>query len=232
MLLTTLILFAIGQVPKTFEDLEIEKIKAYHGLTAFRETMRITLSADASPDAIVRLIELDGKRQRGVFMLPGGAKMETVCDGATNRSFLHEAKAYADVAVDKKQAFIPKDLLAKADAESVQFEFTAGGQPVLMACDPQFKLQSVTTVKEGAEQLRKAISFATKEPGRTLTLTQWFLADRWILKRFNIEGQGKEGPVCIEGVAKLEFDVKFRPLHFAMDPKAIEGYQKVGGKGQ
>lgn len=63
-----------------------------------------------------------------------------------------------------------------------------------------------------------------------MTITQWSLADRWIMKRFLIMGEGEDGPLELKGRAKLlDFKAEHSPSAFALDATKVQGYQKMGG---
>lgn len=230
MVLSTFALVIAIQAPKSFEDLEIEKIKAYHGLKGFREEFKIELKGDDS-SYVTRSVELDAGRFRAVIVMPEGQKMEDLFDGITNRIIMHESKTYFDVPFDKSRPFDPKDYLAKTEGESLKFSFASAGTPIQFACDPPLVIKSIETVQEGSARLRRVIATSAGKSGRTLTITQWFLPDKWLLKRFKIEGVGQSGPIHVEGTAvKLDLDAKFDAKHFTLDPATISGYKKLDYK--
>lgn len=217
------------QEPKSFEEIELAKIKAYHELTGFREEMTIELKG-SQPATIKRTIELDGPKHRALFIMPGDAKLENICDGETSRMIMHSNKAYTDKKVDPWSSFDPKTLLAKPEEDSLKFEFDTAEKPVLFACSPPLTLKTFETIEDGSEKLRKAVATSTSKKGRTVTVTQWFLPDKWILKRFSIAGEGENGPIDLVGKAeKLEVNVKFAANEFVLDPVVVKDFQKVGG---
>lgn len=66
--------------------------------------------------------------------------------------------------------------------------------------------------------------------GNTLTVTQWFLLDRWILKRFTVLIEGPDGPNAIRGEIKLDFKAAHGASEFTLKPEAIEGCEKHDGE--
>lgn len=227
MLLPLTLLIAL-QEPKTFEEIELAKIKAYHELSGFREVMTITLRSEETA-VFKRTIELDGPKHRAIFIMPGDAKLENVCDGATSRMIMHANKVYTDKKVDPWSSFDAKALLTKPEEDSLKFEFDTAEKPVLFGCSPPLVLKSFETLQEGGAKLRKVVASSTSKKGRTVTVTQWFLPDRWLIKQFRISGTGENGPIDVEGKSdKLEFNVTFPPDEFALDPAIVKDFQKVG----
>lgn len=222
--LTTLMLQS-STTPKTFEDLELDKITAYHNLKDFREEMDIEVG-DAK---IHRTTMMDGDRSHIICTLSDGTKMESVCDGIVGWAILHSQKQYFERKIDRNATFDPKQFLLKTVPDSFNFNFN-GGQPVQFALSPAFEITSVETIKDDGETLRKVVATSKKPNGHYLTLTQWFLPDRWLVKRFTIDGVGNDGPIRGRGEAtKLRFDAKYTSPDFALDSTLIQGYQKVEG---
>lgn len=229
MFIPALIGISIAQVPKTFEDVEIEKIRAYVGLKTFREEMHISMRPGDPRGDFVRLIEIDSPMSRSIILMPDLTRFQAVCDGKTRWTIQHAAKEYTEGSVDSGKPFKPSEHLANAEeVDSFEIEFSSGDQPIRFAASPNFKLGAMTEEHVAGERERKVLATATKADKTQIRLTQWFLADKWILKRFRLE-KGVE--LLAEGKCKkLELNAKFEPSYFVMNPALIQGYKKIEGR--
>ena len=60
-----------------------------------------------------------------------------------------------------------------------------------------------------------------------MVVTQWFLPDKWIVKRFTIDGMSDTGPVRLKGeVGVLDFKATIPSNEFLLDPALVSGYEK------
>jgi hypothetical protein len=142
---------------------------------------------------------------------------------------VHPRKEFQLMPAPQAMPFDPKTKLAKAEPESIKFTYTASDDPILFACDPPFVLRSIDEVTEKDRKLRRAVAVTGKN-GRSVTLTQWFLPDRWLLTRFVIEGEDKEGKIKIVGnVLKMELNRTYNDKSFKPEPELVLGYRRIGG---
>jgi len=224
MIIPLLTLLAAPPFP-TFEELEIDKIKAYFELKAFHEELEVTDVEAAKTYLVTRSTKMDGLRSHSTGGT-GTSKVESVCDGKTSWLIFTSQASYYESKIDQTAAFDPKTWLLKADADGFNFAMNTT-EPVQFACHLPLKVVSVEVVKEGAQNLRKVVASATNSKGIKLTITQWFLPDKWLVKRFSVD-TGPTGPINMKGVmTTLDLHATFPATEFNLDPKMVEHFQKM-----
>ena len=217
--------FATLQTPKTFQDIEIAKIMAFHGLVKFK--MDLTVSFDIGTSKAVTNVEtiLDGNHRHVKISLPDSTRMEYVDNGSTIWFINHSLKSYVETKYVPEASFDPKANLLKVAPLRFDFNFSSD-QPVQFASDPPPIVQSISIVRDGGSTLRKVVASCTSKKGHKITITQWFLPNRWIVKRFEVVGQSDSGPFTGKGEAKIDFNSPPRPREFE-PPKDVSTYKKV-----
>jgi len=210
-------------LPETFDALEIAKITATHGIKHFRSVTNIS---GVTGQGVIKVTDVeDGGRSHVTIKFPDGSNMEIIDDGSTVWSIVDQAKQYSEAKRIQTDTFDPKEMLLKSHA-SVKFNFTYEGQ-MQFAADPQFVLAGIEKVQEAGASLRKAVATATSAKGNKVTITEWFMPDKWIMKRFSLVGQGESGSVSVKGeVSSIDFEATPLPGEFALDPARISGYTK------
>jgi hypothetical protein len=225
-LIAALALWVISSTPKTFEDLEIAKIEALHGIKTFRWQMTVSLHSEGKDYSMKATMLRDGARGESDSSMPNVLELRTVTDGSTIWTLRDPQKVYEEAKLDPNEVFDPKKLLIANHPHSFNYAFGTDNT-FGFACDPPLNLMSLATVQEGGIALRKAVATSTNEKGQTLTLTQWFLPDKWILKRFTIDGKGDGGPFHADAEATtIDFKAKIGPKDFNLDPAMLTGYTK------
>ncbi len=227
MILTPLLpALALLQVPKTFQELEIAKLKAFHSAMSMREDVSITITAGGQTNNIRRVTEKDGVRMH-CTLTGGGATFETFADATSAYVILHPAKQYAKTKIDATRTYNPAGDMLKAEKESLNFRADTG-TPVRFASDPPLLIKGMEKVSEGGKSYRKVTASATNKKGRTVKLVQWFLPNEWILAKFQLEGQAENGPVSIKGeTSTLDMLARFQASTFIFDPVKLTGYKLV-----
>lgn len=225
MLASAIILLAVLQTPKSMEELELAKIKAWDELRLYREVLVMSLNGAKLTKTYVK----SGHRFYARIDLPDGSHLETLNNGEMGWTLLHRRKTYYEGKVESPLPDDPKSRVLKAEEGAVQFKFD-DREPVRFATNPMPEITSTEVVEEGGKKLRRVIARATGKSGGTITFTQWFLPDRWIIKKFKIEGGGEDGPFTFTGEAtEIDFKPKIDEAIFTLDPKQIEGYTKAEG---
>ncbi|HWD40016.1 MAG TPA: hypothetical protein VG944_14295 [Fimbriimonas sp.] len=219
-------LLAITSDPKTFQEVEIAKAVAIHEAERLSLDYTATMQQEGQTKEMRIVMAKDGKREHDKIKVDGELMAESICDGRTSWMILDPQKAYLEAKLEAITEFDPKKVLVKCEPMSFNYGFTSNSQ-FGFACDPPLELKSIEAVKEGDEPLRKVVGAATTAKGSSITITQWFLADKWILKKFNLHGRTQDGDFDIEGEAsKIDFDPKFKDTEFDFDPARIQGYTK------
>ena len=231
MLIPLIALLALRQTPKTFEDLELEKIKAYHAQKTFSEELELkSTDENGKVYKVLRTTLMDGDRSHIVAHLPDHSVVESFDDGKNSCVIMYSKKLYL-TSTSTGAAFDPKSALIKADPDHGNMALN-GELPYLIATNPTPEIKSIETVHENGETLRKVEASATNSVGHTTKITEWFLPDLWILKHAIVEGIGKDGPFKDElTVSKLDFHAKVREVDFAFDPSKVQGFQRVDPNG-
>ena len=228
MLLSLVATIVFQQAPASFEELEIDKLAAYHGLKSFHETMDVSSTINGSTTKVKRDTIMDGDKLHVVLSDSGGPKIEQICDG-TNCWFIFRPKRiYFEEKADPTP-FDPKAHLLKTDPDTGSMNLNFG-IPLQFAHDPAPTIASCELVQAGREKLMKVVALATGTEGRKMTITQWFLPDRWILKRATMIGEGKDGPISIAAeVSRLDFKAVIGPRDFLLDRTVEQSFQKADG---
>lgn len=153
-LIAIALLLGTCQEAKTFEEIELAKIIAFHGLKGFREETEITLGSDGADPAVVqRKVLLDGTRWHLTLETPNGETMEEICDGTTKRVIFHAGKAYMEGMLDPTAAFDPKQELATVEPGSFSFMFNSRN-PIQFGSNPPMVVKSIEMVQDGQDKLR------------------------------------------------------------------------------
>lgn len=217
----------LSQAPTTFVEVELEKIKAYVGLRAFREEMHISLSPGDPRGDFVRLIEIDGSMSRAVILMPDLTRLQAVCDGKTRWAVHQASKTYSEGPASDGKTFKPSDHLAKAkEVDSFELDFDSVDRPVRFDANPGFVLKSIAEESLDGEKLRKVVAVSVRtDKAKQVTLTQWYLPDKWILKSFTLTSEGK---TLAEGRCKvLDFNATFERGYFVFNADSIKGFKRV-----
>jgi hypothetical protein len=225
-------ILAGAQVPKTFEDLELAKIVAVHDLKNLKMEMTLPIPLNGElRDGHVDML-FSGDRRKCTISADGAVQMETIDNPPYHSVVVPPQKKYEEVKSDppKDLAFDPKTHLLKTPQDEFRFQFESSGT-VQFSPGPEFVLSQVEAVQEGTTKLRKIVAKATsKSTGHVLTVTQWFLSDKWILKKFTIDSQTDDGAISLRGeVTLLDFKATFKDADFVLDRSSIQGYEKVDG---
>lgn len=224
MVASFVVLATLIQAPKTLEDLDLLKIKAYQALKTYRDVLTIEIETSKLTKTTLK----DGVRFHSNLSLPDGSKMESYNNGSMSWVILHAQKTYVESKVAQSLEFDPKSHLLKAEEGSLQFKFE-DNRPVQFATTPSLPITLSDTVKEGNKELRRFVTSGTGKSGKKLTITQYFLPDRWIVVRFMVEGEGESGPTLAKGeVTEQDFKAKVSDSLFKPDLKKLEGYSKAG----
>lgn len=174
-----------------------------------------------------------GDRLRGSVIADGELQVEIIDDPPRHWIIVPPQRKYAldksKLAEDAK--YDPRGDLLKAEPDSFKFRDDSDEQ-VQFAPVNRFVLQPMEIVHEGGSLLRKFVATITsRTTGHVLTVTQWFLPDVWIVKRFSVVGNMPSGPLSIKGEATLiDFKPHIKESEFLLDMSSVEGFEKVNAK--
>lgn len=227
MVAVLLLLTTLQQTPPPFAEVELDKVRAYHDLKLFHEEMTCTLTAGPNEVKIERSTFIDGSKFHCIQLVNATQRYESICDGSREWTISRPDRQYGDVAADT--AFDPTAEVIKATNQHFYFRFDSD-RPAQFACDPDFTPVSMETVTEGKDKLRKLVYSAVSKTGHTMTMTEWFLPDRWILKKVLLIGQSDVGDTRLEcAMSTLDFEPTMPPDVFKLDPAIVDGYKKIDG---
>jgi hypothetical protein len=216
-------LFAQKQV--TFEDVELEKIKAYHDLKAFHEELEIDITTNGEVSILRRSTFLDGEKAHSILITPQQTKDESFSDGEKQWTIARAEKQFWEIKTDNNSKFDPKSELIKAIPNAFNF-LCNWGRPVQFQPDPPPTLVSDEIVEVAKESLRR-VKFMTTSPTGIITITQWFQPDKWILKQFLVEMSNNDASVTMRRTETVQdFKPSIPPTEFTFDPKLVAGYAK------
>ena len=183
MLSTFIALAFLAQAPKTFEDFELAKIKAYHGIQTFREELDVDLKMGEQGFTLLRTSALDGPKQHCTMNLSNPGRFEFISDGTTSWAIGYPEKQYSITKLDPTEKFDPKAALTKVEADSFFFNFNAGS-PTQFACEPEPTLVSNESVQDGTGTARRVVFKSTSRKGKHANHSpQWFEPDLMDLKK-------------------------------------------------
>jgi hypothetical protein len=211
--------------PKTFEELEIAKLSAYHDVKAFQSVMDLSVTTAGNVATMHVRAMRDGERSYQVVTRSDGAPLESGSDGKNVWGIYPDQKVYTEHPADSFAAFDPKASLLAATSNNFKFNFGSDTQ-MQFASDPAFFLQSIEPVAVDGVKLRKAVASIVNKDGNTIVLTQWFLADKWLLKRFIVTGYSDNGAFAMKGDLTLNQSATIDDKLFTLDPSKVQGYEK------
>lgn len=222
MLLTLISAACFIQTPKTFEELEIAKIKQYRELKRYEEQLKVRMG-----DTVINQTSfVDNRRFQVKLGLSTGQKYDTFCDGQVSVNVNHADKSYSQGKVEQPEVFDPKSALLKPGDQVFNLMW-GSGLPVRFAVDAALELKFEED-KEGSEKLRKVVATATGPNGGKLVLTQWFKAEKWILVKFTVKMPTDEESPYVQGEVKT-LDLKsVKDSDFKWDPKTSPDYKLKG----
>jgi outer membrane lipoprotein-sorting protein len=210
--------------PKTFQELEVEKIRAYKTAPSFYEEIVVVSQMGKDPrQELRRNTWKNGNKWRVEVDTPAG-KLEEITDGQTRWVVLHRAKEYYEgpQSADNDK---PEDLLLTIEEDGFSFGMNPA-LPLLFAVKPDATLSPFTTEELDGKKVRKASATAKKDKS-TITLTQWFDESRYFLRKLDITGETKEGPISLSATWKvLDLEPKIEAESFRLDPAKYPGFVK------
>ena len=238
------LLLIAPQTKPTFDQVEALKHKAYRALKDYREVIDIVVSGKAEQGAIRLSQRIAGPKQRLVAQVGGAKYLEAGHDGQNGWMISYPAKQYVlksgrnELFYDryekpkysKLSSDDPKPRTVEEGARKGDFNFVFdNGYNIRFVSNPPLKIVSdETALLEGAKT-RKIVARAVIQAGkRYVEVTQWFYADKWIMRMFKVEGMGKEGgPFSVAGVvAESSFAAGSKDSLFRLDPKLVKGFTK------
>jgi len=209
-------LCAVDKTPRTFEELEDAKVNAFHSIERARIECRAHVLGDVSQTkakyskwfhyefSVSTLI--DGSRYHSTVKHDNGEGEEFLSDGA--HSWMVNFGRLLDFGPIQKDQFDPKAF----NATRMDLKWANPNRGLLLFnVVAKFKLKgSPTTETVKGQVLRKVVS---NIPGDGTTLTQWFLPDRWILKKAILVGPAGEYTDTFE-FPKIDFNPVIRASEF------------------
>jgi hypothetical protein len=231
-LLLPLIIRFGAQAPKTFKQLELAKIVAFHELKSvhLEEMLTTENGGAATPGGASRTsIFQEGNRVHWLFSAPDGTRVEALDDGLTTWLIFHHRKEYWVMSDNKLPAFKAEQKLIEAPPG--QFKFNPMGTgPFQFASNPPPEIESIASAVLDGETLRKVVASVTSAKGNRLTVTQYFVPDRWVAKRAEVTIVGPSTNVRMSArLTTLDFHPAFTHGEFQFDPSKVKGYERHEG---
>jgi hypothetical protein len=217
-------LTSFQSVPKSFEELELTKIRNYLGTNQFIEELRLETETPGEPKQIVRRTTYrDGKRLK-IVIEAGNSKLEDVTDGLKRWVIVHGAKEYFEVPMEDFSED-PKKFLLKPEAN--RFQTSMGpGLPLMFACDPTPVLSGGKPEVVDGKTLRLVTAIG-KSTDRTVTIKQWFMDGNWFLVKAEVDGKGPKGDSKVTAqVLNYNFKPEFSATEFVLNENRVPGYRK------
>jgi hypothetical protein len=101
-------------------------------------------------------------------------------------------------------------------------------RPVAVRTNPSPKVSSIETVTLDGKPYRLVIAKAiTKDKSREWVIKQWFLQDKWLLKRLEVTEPSKNPKPRVRAEVELDFTPKVDASLFKLDPRKVEGFTKM-----
>lgn len=228
MLAVNLLLLSVTQTPsaapKTFEEFEIAKLNGYHNASSFSEEMTIVINGSVT---LTRKTAKLQDKEHFSITFPDKSQIETVNDGKKTTAIFHAQKKYSEV-TNPTEKFNAKEKLLKTEPNSFKFTFSSSS-PVQFACDPPMQVSSVEDFKEpGGNDCVRMVAIGKGREGRTIKITQDFWKSSMVLRAFEVDGQGEEGPISVKGRATSQnFKQAFEPSEFQVPSAITVGYTKI-----
>lgn len=211
----------------TWDEVAQAKHAAYRTLADYFETWSVRIIDEDGEESFLFDRYIAGQKYRISLRRGTTFVLESGYDGAKQWMALHDARAYA-VREGPNEVFSRKWQPPSPDAvakNSFRFNFTDGYDISFLSNPPL-----VVISDETAGDLRKIRSQAKRaDTGATVTLTEWFRKDMWILARFDVEIiDGQRELSRIEGrIVNHSFEAKNPDARFNL-PQAVEqGYRRV-----
>ncbi|MCW5940880.1 MAG: hypothetical protein KIS66_01525 [Fimbriimonadaceae bacterium] len=220
----------LGQPKLTFADVERSKHTAYRMLGDFRDRLTVSVQDGDDPAESMEIEQRIAKANlRVVVRIGGKVVLEGGYDGASNWLVAHLDKAYQTTKGPHQWFREPYQAAAYASSEP-QFDMSfKNGYGVRFDCNPPLVVQSDQSVKlDGADA--RLIVAKTSVPGstRSMEVRQWFFPDRFILRRFEVNGVRKDGKKLkiVGAFTEANFKANLTPKDFALPP--VPGYTQRG----
>ena len=231
MILPLFALFAAAQNPKSFEDLELAKIVTWHNVKHMRFEEKLTSTEENGDVHVIGVsVLIQGDKSRASLKIDDQPLLISLTNPPESWVVAPSQKKYFQQKIDttKRPAFDAKEHLLKADPDTFNLTFDTD-EPIRFGPAKKFVIRSFTTVREGGESLRKVEATITNKEGRSLVVTQWFLLDKWIVKRFTVARSGQSSKIAMKGVATtIDFEPNAKDSEFVLDRSTIAGFEKAG----
>ncbi|MEW5884067.1 MAG: hypothetical protein AB1725_07575 [Armatimonadota bacterium] len=221
-----LIAVALLELP-TWDEVSQAKHAAYRTLGDYFETWSVRILDEEGEESFLFDRYIAGAKYRISLRRGTTFVLESGYDGTRQWMALHDARAFS-VREGPNETFTRKWQPAAADTvakNSFRFNFTDGYDITFLSNPP---LAVVSDEVDG--EMRKVRSQAKRaDTGATVTLTEWFRKDKWILARFDVEiVDGERELSRIEGrVVNHSFEAKNPDTRFNLPQAVQEGYRRV-----
>lgn len=179
----------------SFAEIEGRKHAAYRQLTDYRDTMRISVQ-DGDDRPQILTIEQRIARERLYVKVTAGdtVVVEGGYDGARRWVVSHLERSYAATAGPHDWHAAPYRPLDYGRSNEPQFDMKFdNGYGVRFDCNPPLRVTSNSTVTLAGRPARLVVARAEVAPNRFMEIKQWFETDRYILRRFEVEGRRANG---------------------------------------
>lgn len=217
---------ALLELP-TWDEVSQAKHAAYRNLSDYFETWSVRILDENGEESFFFDRYIAGAKYRISLRRGTTFVLESGYDGTQQWMVLHEARVFStregpnEVFLRKWQPAAP-DAVAK---NSFRFNFTDGYDISFLSNPP------LAVVSDEIEaEVRKIRSQAKRsDTGATVTLTEWFRKDTWILARFDVEiVDGERELSRIEArIVNHSFEAKNPDARFNLPQAVQEGYRRV-----
>ena len=220
--------------PLTFEDVEIAKIRAFHDLPRFELEAEIK---SPHQDTVFTVLK-DGSRWDIAPKDLGkhyNNQFEIFDDGNNTLYILDDSHTLVSKG-DAEGPLDPMTLLLKSGPSFAEGNYEVNRQPQF-SIDPSFAIVSDESVRLDGHRRRKVVAKFPPHDGllgeTQITITQWFLPDKWIAMRTEVAGSTSRGPVdATWQVKKFDPNPKNTEKVFALVTSRIATYKKYDSTGR
>lgn len=220
-----------GQPKLAFADVERNKHTAYRMLGDFRDRLTVTVQDGQDPPQGMEIEQRIAKANlRVVVRIGGKIVLEGGYDGQSNWLVSHPDRAYQTMKGPHEWFRESYRAANYGGSPEPQFDMSfKNGYGVRFDCNPPLVIQSDQTVKLDGNDARLIVA-KTTVPGstRSMEVRQWFFPDRFVLRRFEVNGVRKDGKKLkiVGAFSEVAFKAGLATKDFALPP--VSGYTPRG----
>jgi hypothetical protein len=205
----------------------LDEINAYYNVHSLScseafKTKDESQSAGEAVDSVAEL-RINGDLMSCQVMSSGQKAVDIVFDGTQTWEVNHQNQTYYHYSGG---SFHPRDYLpVTAAGGTLKIGQNLPLLPLFLSYQPSPSLKSIELVKEGTEVYRKVEFGEKSKKGNSLTLTEWFFPDRWILKKATFRTSIGYSADFI--ASNFNFSDKTPASEFKINPETLKGYKEI-----